>query len=315
MATRKQSSVSNPARDAAEILRQSLAPFSIRTLQIFDPGAPAGSGVIDPKTLKNPAQGGSGGSGGGITKSDDGPQVKALQQMLNTSFATARDTRLGNIDRIQGQQDAELLLGYGERRRTLAEVEKDNERAEADTSFANWINRARERSDILAEAAVQGAGESDNLRAQLMALRNWDANQGEINRAYYDTARSIQNTISDLNTDTRQARFSLFNQGSNDREQIWNAYYGQMADGYTQLGAIQSNPYSNQFKKNADAFGKAAQEAAKSWTNPGVPKEVREWTGEAASAADRLNNTQLAGASTNLAEKRPEGATLRRWTQ
>lgn len=311
MATDNRNRIIRPAQLAAKILGDATKGLTIRDIWVYDSPFSQGN-LVDPNDLRDPPPGGSGG-GGGISKSDDAPQVKALREMLGTSFAAARDTRLGNVDRIQGQQDAELLLGYGERRRTLEDVEKDNERAEADTSFANWMNRARERSDLLAEAAVQGAGESDNLRAQLMALRNWDANQGEINRAYYDTARSIQNTVSDLNTDTRQARFSLFNQGNNDREQIWNSYYAQMADGYTQLGGIQANPYSNQHKKNADSFGKAATEAAKSWTNPGVSSEVREWTGEAADAGDRLNNTQFAGARTNLAERKPEGATLRRW--
>src|SRR5690606_34588698 len=112
--------------------------------------------------------------------------------------------------------DAEILLGYGQRVGQLEGSRKDNEKAESDNSFGNLINLARERADILAETALQGAGESDTLKSQVMALRNWDANQGETNRAYFDTNRAISNAVTELNADTRTARMNVHSQALSD---------------------------------------------------------------------------------------------------
>ena len=61
----------------------------------------------------------------------------------------------------------------------------------------------------LAQAALQGAGETDTLRGQFMAVRNWDANQADVNRSYFDTTRSINSSLQDLNSDVRQQRVNL----------------------------------------------------------------------------------------------------------
>ena len=259
--------------------------------------------------------GGSGGSGGsgGIKKSNDAPQIAALEKMINTEFAKARDTKLSNIKLQLTEQDAALLRGYDERIGQLLGARKDNEMAEAASSYANLVNRARERVDLIAEAATMGAGETDTLRAQMQALRNWDANQADINRSFFDTQRSVNNAITDLNDDVRTARINAQAQALKDQEQVWANYYNQRADAYTQLGNIRGNPYSDSYKKGDDAFDKAATESGMSWKNPGVSKDIREWKGTAQPVETRLNNSYVKATVTNLAAKKPEGATLRTW--
>ena len=97
----------------------------------------------------------------GVKKTNDSPQIKALEELLSKGFAKARDTKLANIKKITGQQDAELLRGYEARTTSLLAADKDNEKVEADASFANLMNRARETGNMLEEFIVQGAYEVD----------------------------------------------------------------------------------------------------------------------------------------------------------
>lgn len=257
--------------------------------------------------------GGGGGGGGGAPKSTDAPQLAALQRMIDSEFARARDTKVGNITALLATQDAEVLRGYDERVAQLLGSRRDNDMAEGQASFANVANRVRERADLLLESAAQGAGETDTLRTMMQALRNWQANQADVNRSFFDTERSVNNAITDLNADTRSARINLASQAQRDQEQAWSNYYNQLADAYTQMGNIHANPYSDSHKPGSDAFSKAAEAAGSSWQAPGVSPAIREWSGTASAVESRLNNSAATSAVTNLAEQRPEGATLRRW--
>jgi hypothetical protein len=136
-----------------------------------------------------------------------GGQVSALRAALGKdgAFRAALDTKLGNLDESREEQLAALEKGFGERWGSLNADERNNEIATSDSTTTNEGNRGRERTLALAEAASQGAGESDQLRSQLMSLRSWDSNQNEINRAYHDSARGIQNSRIDLVGDTRTA--------------------------------------------------------------------------------------------------------------
>lgn len=247
-------------------------------------------------------------------KSSDAPQVAALQQMIDTGFASARDTKLGNLDLVLTQQDKIMLDDYLKRAAGLEGSRADNEKSEADGSFANIANRARERGDILMQATSQGAGESDTLRSTLQALRNWSANQSDVNRSYFDTLRSVNTAITDLNTDTRTARTNLHTSANSDRESVWTNYYNQQADAYTQIGNIKANPNSDSYQAGADSFAKAASTAATAWTSPGIPDAVKNWEGTVKAEDRGLNNTDIGAASTNIGTpKKPEGATLRKW--
>lgn len=249
----------------------------------------------------------------GIKKTNDNPQIKALEELLAKGFAKARDTKLANIKKITGQQDAELLRGYEARTTSLLAADKDNEKSEADASFANLVNRARETGNMLEEFIVQGAGETDMLKAQLMSLRNWDSNQADVNRSYFDTQRSVNTAINDLNATTRTARVNLQTEALADQEQVHTNYYNQRADAYTQLGNIRANPYSDSYKKDAKDYANMAKEASQAWTNPGIDKKILDWNGTVKPTEDTLTNTKVQSMQRQQKIKRPEGSTLRRW--
>lgn len=256
---------------------------------------------------------GSSSSSSGVKKTNDSPQIKALEELLNTGFAKARDTKLANIKKITEQQDAELMRGYDARAVSLLAADEDNEKAESDASFANLANRARETGNMLDEFIVQGAGETDMLKAQLMSLRNWDANQADVNRSYFDTQRSVNSAINDLNASTRTARINLQTEALSDYEQVHTNYYNQRADAYTQLGNIRANPYSDSYKKDAKDYENMAKEAAQAWVNPGVNESLRNWNGKYKPTEDLLTNSRVQAMQLQQEIKRPEGSTLRQW--
>jgi len=280
-----------------------------------------------PAPAKKPAVGGGKTTGGtyadgynkavaeaNANKSNDAPQIAALQAMLDTGFASARDTKLANIQLLLTQQDKLLLDDYEARSGQLAGSMADNDKSEHDATFANLANRARERGDILTQAASQGAGESDTLRAALAAVRNWSANQSDVNRSFFDTQRSVNTAITDLNSDTRTARANTWASALSDQEQVWANYYNQRADAFTQMGNIQASKSSDSYKEGSDAFAKAAAEAGTSWKSPGLPSTVQDWDPSLKPTTVMLNNAEAAASVTNLgAKKKPEGATLRSW--
>ena len=196
----------------------------------------------------------------------------------------------------------------------MDELRTDTEKSENSNTFANLSNRAREGSDLLNEVTSQGAGETDQLQAQLIAIRNWAANQGEVRRTFFDSIGSNNAALMDLNADTRSARHNLATQSLSDREQAYAAYQNQRADAATQLGNIQSNPYSDSFKAGGkaawDQMAKAASSAG--YVNPGVSAAVKDWQGNAPRAA-RMNGDQLLPGISTQKVKRPEGSTIRSW--
>lgn len=269
--------------------------------------------------VKKPAAargaGGGGGGGGGSSapqKASDKPQIAALEKLLKNGFAAQRGQKIANVQNLYKKQDAELVQGYNDRMGSLTLAKRDNEKAEADASFGNLTNRARETTDLLAQSAAQGAGETDVLRTQLMALRNWDANQQDVNRSYFDTMRSTNTAMTDLTADTRHARVNLATEALADQEQVWANYYNQRADAYTQIGNIHANPNSDSYNKKSTAFDSMSKEASSHWKSPGVASNITGWTG-AKVTEDKLNNTQMKNAARPVNLKRPEGSTLKKW--
>ena len=306
---------------------------------------PKGALVVAPSKPQTPTinpwdgldSGGTGGGGGGggagsynaAARASSRKQNEATaalvdqQRQLIDAFATQRDIKLGNIARAFTDSDARLLENYRTALAGLEGTRANNEKAEADTSFGNVSNAIRERASLLAEAAANGAGESDLLRTQLQALRNYSANQGEVNRSFYDTLQSINNSVTALNNDTANSRTNLYNQREADREAAWANFANQTADAWTQIMNIESantnvdsdtsEAYNRRF---ADAGSQAAAAVRNSYTRKAIPAGWTDWAGKGAAEDRRLTSNNKA-ATVNLGGpvRRPEGATLRRWDQ
>lgn len=260
-------------------------------------------------------------------------QAHALRLALGKKgFTRSLNQLLANQDMWTRTADRDLMLGFHDRLGSLKNAEADNEKAAGAQTYANLANRGRERANAVGEAMANGAGESDMLRAQQMSLNNWNANQNEVNRSFYDSRSSINSSLTDLNVDTRTARKNNVQAGNAAKSQLWTTYYNQRSETLTQLGNTlgqMADYYSNanemeSTKKtrhqehrlsrlSGNAFDRAADVAGQAWHDPGVPKRIRKWDG-AADFEGRLNNSKFASASTELTEKKPEGASLRSWT-
>lgn len=306
-------------------------------------GSPNTTTTTDPDKNKGSSSGGSssggGGGGGGGSTSDYRrkagkryldqaanleAQAKALQLALRSSYGDALETKLKNVGRTLRHQNGLLMDGYRQRVGALEGAVEDNEKAQGTQTLMNTQNLVRERNGALSEAMAQGAGESDIMQASMMSLRNWQANQGEVQRSLFDTLRSVNSSLTDLNVDTKTGRFNVVQQANADREQLYTNYYNQRSESLTQLGNIrgQQADYMDMAKeygvgKGGDtgsaekAFTRASKAAGKAWENPGVPKKLRQWEGREQFEGPSGDPFQ-GGPSIDLGKK-PEGATLRSW--
>lgn len=294
-----------------------------------------------PTHSQNQPKGGKGGDGGGggnakhkaarsyIEQAETlALQAKALRAALGKhGFREALKQKLDNVRLVTRQGDEVLLSGYQQRVGVLDQASADNDKAAAGQTVANLTNQARERANAMSEIAANGAGESDMLRAQEMSLRNWQQNQSEVNRSYFDTLSSINGSLTDATVDTRSARVNNAVQGNADKESLWNAYYGQRSETLTQLGNTlgqmaeyygQADQYVGSKKTrrrrkrveeaSGEAFMDAAHETGNAWDNPGAPKRLRDWQGHEAYkghlGASNYTTTEI---------NAPEGAGLRKW--
>lgn len=257
-------------------------------------------------------------------------QAKALRHALKTDFASSRDQNLRDLGLILGQQIGLLKEGHALRSEQFLKSAADTEKATAGTSEAGISNAVRERADSMSALLEQGAGETDTLKTLVMAARNWSANQGEVNRAYFDSMRSVNQGIVDLNIDTKSALANATVQNESERERIWQDFYNRRSESFTQLGNIkgQQRDYYAQAKEmgvkpkkgleksakktSEQAFMDAAKEAGKSYVNRGLPEWVQKFEGQREVAA-RQSNSNLAAAVTIEPLEKAEGATLRKW--
>lgn len=201
-------------------------------------------------------------------------QVEALRRALglnsrdgklNGTFKKALHKRLANINLVRDQQLDIVRDGFEDRLDSLQADADNNNTAASDSSITNETNRGRERASAISEAMAQGAGESDSLKVQLHALRNWDANQNDINRAFYDGARSIDGAVNDLNIDTRTGLANVFSEANADKQQMHDNFWNQTSESQTQLGNVlgQQAEYYGLAREAMDGLGKPGKTVTK----------------------------------------------------
>jgi hypothetical protein len=289
------------------------------------------------------AGGGGGGGGGGVSAAQakaDAKEAKAKKEAkdrsrreneatkalvdqqvkLAGSFGKQRDTKLKNVSSTYSAGDSNLLKGYGQALGGLRSTAKDNDKSEGDSTFQNVANAMRERGDVLGEISNNGGGETDVLRGQLAALRNYTNNQNEVNRSFFDTLNSINRSITSLNVDTTTSRNNLWNQAEADREAAWANYYNQQAETWTQITNIENSNNNTDsetsvaYKKTQPNSGRNAATFAGASYAKKANSKLDSWKGKGAAENRQLTSTNRA-ATVNLGGpmKRAEGATLRKW--
>jgi hypothetical protein len=303
--------------------------------------APAATGWAAPAPAYRATS--AGGGGGGVSAAEakaDAKEAKAKKEAkdrsrreneatralvdqqvkLSGSFGKQRDTKLKNVSTTYASGDSNLLKGYSQALGGLRSTAKDNDRSEADSTFQNVANAMRERGDIIGEISNNGGGETDVLRGQLAALRNYTNNQNEVNRSFFDTLNSINRSITSLNVDTTTSRNNLWNQAEADRESAWANYNNQQAETWTQITNIENantniaSDSSEAYKKLQPGSGKKAASYAGSSYAKKTNTKLDTWKGKGAAEKRKLTSTNSA-ATVNLGGpmKRAEGATLRKW--
>jgi len=284
--------------------------------------SPTGGGGSDPVAAAAAAQAAANAAARARSQRENDATAAAVQHQIDliSGFGKSRDTKLGNIAEAYKSGDAQLLEAYAKALGGLEGNRRKNEHSEGDSSFAAVLNAIREVLSLSDQAASVGAGESDRVRAQMQALRNFTANKNEVAQNFQDTLQSINNSITSLNNDTSTSRNNLFNQAEADKEAAWANYNNQVSDAWTQISNIEnantnvdsdtSVGYQRQY---ADA-GKKAQAAVSNAYNRQEAKGLNKWAGQGAAEERALTSSNRA-ASVNLGgkQKRPEGATLRRW--
>jgi hypothetical protein len=257
-------------------------------------------------------------------------QAKALRHALTTDFAKARDQNLGDVNTALSGQITQLKLGMSQRAKTFLDAANNTAMATASTAEQGFSNLTRERAESMASILEQGAGETDAMRARLIAARNWQANAHESNRAYFDSLQTVNSGIVDLNVDTRSALANAHTSAEAERDRLWQDFFNKRSESFTQLGNVkgqQADYYAQakemgvKPKKGAEkkaekemgtSFMNASKEAAKSYVQKKLPDWVAKYGGQPEVKAKQTNTSLAAAIDLGKVEK-AEGATLKKW--
>ena len=185
------------------------------------------------------------------------------------SHEATRDNALKMLDEALSAKLAQLQKTFDLASSDFAVNLRDNEKSESDASFSNFANRAREKQDLVTQALSQGAGESDVLKSQLQALRNWSVNQGDINRSFFDTRTSINAGITDLNTSTQQGRMNEELSTNMSKASRWDDFYESMASTYSDMANLDQSNYLLSGEIAAAEKQRGHAEGALNWLNAG----------------------------------------------
>jgi hypothetical protein len=246
--------------------------------------------------------------------------IDALMKSLE-GYAQGRDTGLANNQRAYDDTLTGILSNYASAVADYDKTSTTNEQDEVSKSAANVTNRARERMGNLMQVLSQGGGETDALRSLLTVFQNFDANQMDIARSFFDTDRQIGSQITGANTQAETSRRSAWQQLQEANSQVTNDYYKNYMDVWTnaQRTAAQNtntdSDYSTAFNANfggKDPVQEASKFAGKSYETETKDDEFfKNFQGRKEPKKTELSSTSRAGTTTINAPQAAEGATLR----
>ncbi|QNL30346.1 hypothetical protein SEA_MAZUN_44 [Microbacterium phage Mazun] len=313
--------------------------FGAAKQTIVNPGdRTVGPKITNKQTSTSLLDGGGGpggGGGGGISAAEmsarSAGKAKSRVENENTQkiidallaslggYEKGRDQQLANADNTLDQTLQGILNSLSLATQDYAESGSANEQDQAAKSAANVTNRARERVSLLQQAASQGAGETDQLRSQIQAFLNADANQQEVDRSFFDTERSINSQIAGANSQAETSRRSAWAQNQESKTSAWNEFWKNRGDVFTNIqrtAAQNSNvdsDYSEAFSARLGGYDPVKEAADAAGRTYEVQKQDDDWfrQGRQNLRNKKTASTSRAGATTIKAPKAAEGATLR----
>ena len=162
------------------------------------------------------------------------PLLEAYKLALSSKGLTkARRQDIRDIERALLSQLTEAKDAAEQRYNAFLTAGQNAEMDTGRVLEAGISNTVRERQEAMTQLLTNGAGETDAMRAMLMAARNWQANAGEANRAYYDTMASTNAGITDLSLDTETAMANAWRGAEAEKDRLWKEYYKSRADTHT----------------------------------------------------------------------------------
>jgi hypothetical protein len=257
------------------------------------------------------------------TAKENAATQSIIDTLLKTlgGYAQGRDTANANAQTTLDTTLEGILANYQAALTDYEASAATNTQDESSKSAANVVNRARERMGNLAQVLSQGGGETDALRALLTVFQNYDANQLDVTRSFFDTERGINSQIAGANSQAATNRQSAWQQYQEARGQAENDYRKNYMDVWTnaqRTGAQNTNvesDYSTGFTANYGGKNpeeEAARYAGQQYTQEDKDEKwYREFEGKKEGKTSTVTSTNRAGSATIKAPKAAEGATLR----
>ena len=216
------------------------------------------------------------------------PQAKALQRAIpnmrqrrDQDWTDIEETRQGQIKLLQSS--AKTLS------REYDTALENNEIAAAGTLEAGESNAVRERAETLSQLIAQGAGESDTMRAMLMAARNQNANARQANQSYWDTIASVNQNITSMNEDTQTKLADAWISGEGEKEQIQRDFLEAKGDALTQLGLVRQSQADA--IANAEEYEVTAPRMGRAKDSKGAKKNLKKWATKSPKGDVKISGT------------------------
>lgn len=206
-------------------------------------------------------------------KATNDANLTALRDLVDGGHAKVRDNALAALDAALTAKLSQIKETFTTSFGDFQQNQRDNEESVNDASFANLVNRARERQDVVQQALSQGAGESDVLKSQLQALRNWASNQADVNRSYFDTRTSINAGITDLNNTTKTGMMNEEMSTNAARASRWDDFYESMGSAYSDMANLDQQNYLLQAEIDATERAKGTTTGLLAWLDAGKNAE------------------------------------------